>query len=71
MDSKQRLEEAAKKAAVLKKALQSSDGEKIIEGLYDEYMERESHVRGDSHETAFREGQRSVVLLLNDLVREN
>lgn len=33
----------------------------FFEFLEDNYLYRVSHVKGDSHETAFREGQRSVV----------
>lgn len=37
------------------------DGLNILEELTVLYYDRQSHTRGDTHETAFKEGQRSVV----------
>ena len=36
-------------------------GEKVLLELTSLYYDRLSYTRGDTHETAFREGQRSVV----------
>jgi|TARA_R110002167_G_scaffold86444_2_gene233995 hypothetical protein len=38
-------------------------GERVLSDLFDNFhMARSTHVNGDSHETAYREGQRNVVL---------
>jgi len=39
-------------------------GQKILEEMSVLFENRISHVPGDSHETAFREGQRSVMLYI-------
>lgn len=39
-------------------------GQKILEEMSIIFEHRLSHVPGDSHETAFREGQRSVMLFI-------
>lgn len=39
-------------------------GQKILEEMSVLFEHRSSHVQGDSHETAFREGQRSVMLFI-------
>jgi len=59
--------EAEQEAATIKRILMSPDGQKLYEFLSREYMERTSHVAGDPYTTAFREGQRNVVLILLDL----
>lgn len=49
----------------------SPDGKVVLVDLCESYMDRPSFVPGDSHTTAFNEGQRSVVLavfqILDDL----
>jgi len=52
------------------KIVDSPDGEDVLNGLMEMYGLRTSHVPGDSHETAFREGQREVVTYLLSLVRK-
>jgi hypothetical protein len=41
---------------------ESPSGKEVLEDLQRSFMFRTSHFRGDSHETAFREGQRDVIL---------
>jgi len=59
--------EAEQKAAILKRVFSGPDGDKAYDLLYAEFADRTSHVIGDSHSTAFNEGQRSVVLFLADI----
>lgn len=40
------------------------DGMNILEELIKLYYDRKSYVKGDTHDTAFREGQRDVVKFL-------
>jgi len=57
--------------AAYKFILESNDGEVIMEDL-----ELRFHIRapvftsGDPHETAFRDGQRSVILFMQNMLKE-
>jgi hypothetical protein len=50
----------------------SGDGATVLEDLYRSFMDRCSHdeTDPDPHQTAFREGQRSVVILIKALMAE-
>jgi len=37
------------------------DGRKVFEELCTQFYDRQSYVRGDTHETAFNEGAKSVI----------
>lgn len=43
---------------------EDKDGQAILNELATLFYDRQSYVKGDSHETAFKEGQRSVVAFL-------
>lgn len=43
---------------------QDRDGQAVLDELARLYYDRASYTRGDTHETAFKEGQRSVVAYL-------
>ena len=47
--------------------LKAQPARDLLEELQDTYMTRTSYVRGDTHETAYRLGQESVVKLLTEL----
>ena len=42
------------------------DGEKVLRDLMEKFYKYGSHVAGDSHSTAFREGRRDVVIYILD-----
>ena len=42
-------------------AFGTESGIRVLDDLKKSFYNRRSHVRGDSHETAFRDGQRDVV----------
>ena len=50
----------------------SGDGAVVLEDLNRSFMDRCSHdeTEPDSHQTAFREGQRSVVIVIKALMAE-
>lgn len=57
--------EAAKKTEAAYRVFETSgDGQTVLADLCESYMDRSSFVPGDSHATAFNEGQRSVVLAI-------
>lgn len=43
---------------------QDRDGQAVLDELSRLYYDRPSYTKGDTHETAFKEGQRSVVSFL-------
>lgn len=43
---------------------QDKDGQAILDELSALFYDRPSYVKGDSHEMAYKEGQRSVVALI-------
>ncbi len=49
---------------------QSVDGQIVLQDLCDSYYDRTSFVPGDSHATAYAEGQRSVVLAIFEILEE-
>tara|TARA_Y100000287_G_C13981885_1_gene238513 strand:+ start:98 stop:310 length:213 start_codon:yes stop_codon:yes gene_type:complete len=49
----------------------SESGNKVLEDLKKRCgFETTSFVQGDSHDTAFREGQRAVVLFINNMLNK-
>ena len=51
-----------------KQTFKSESGEKVLEDLKKRCsFETTSFVQGDSHDSAFREGQRAVVLFINNM----
>ena len=46
-------------------------GRTVLENLVSKYHRRGSFVRGDSHETAYKEGARSVVLHIKSMVKKH
>ena len=59
--------EQQQQVADIKRILHSPDGEKLLKLLTEEFAERTSFTVGDPHSTSFKEGQRNVVLFLNDM----
>ena len=50
----------------------SDDGKKVIEDLEKRCHEFvTTHAKGDSHETAFLEGQRSVLVFIKSMINKN
>lgn len=43
---------------------QDKDGQAILDELAALFYDRQSYVKGDSYETAFKEGQRSIVAFI-------
>ena len=43
---------------------QDKDGQAILDELSALFYDRPSYVKGDPHETAYKEGQRSVIALI-------
>jgi len=56
--------------AAYKFILESNDGEVIMEDLQLRFHIHAPVFSSDSHETAFREGQRSVVLFMQNMLKE-
>lgn len=54
-----------------KRVFESSDGEEILEDLKKRCNFYSTSFSNDSHETAFREGQRSVVLMIDQMKNKN
>lgn len=54
-----------------KRVFESSDGEEVLEDLKKRCNFHTTSFVNDSHETAFREGQRSVVLLIDQMKNKN
>lgn len=44
----------------------SPDGEQVLRDMMVKFYKYTSHVPGDSHQTAFKEGQRQVVIYILD-----
>jgi len=51
-----------------KRVFESSDGQEILEDLKKRCNVHSTSFSKDSHETAFREGQRSVALLIEQML---
>ena len=54
-----------------KQTFASESGEKVLEDLKKRCsFNTTTFVQGDSHDTAFREGQRAVVLFINNMLNK-
>lgn len=53
-----------------KDCFESLAGTKVLEDLRQAYGMRESYVKGDSHETARREGERAVYLRIINMLNK-
>jgi uncharacterized UBP type Zn finger protein len=49
----------------------SKEGERVLADLQSAYYHRGSFVKGDPHETSHREGQRSVLIRIINLLKED
>lgn len=65
------LKESEQKAAVLKRWLTGPDAQAALKILREEFSERTSFVPGDPHATHFKEGERHVILFLEDMRESN
>lgn len=52
-------------------AFDTKEGKRVLDDLKSAYYHRSSHTKGDPHETAFREGQRSVIIRIINLIKED
>jgi len=43
----------------------------VLADLQSAYYHRSSHTKGDPYETAFREGQRNVIIRIINLIKED
>ncbi len=57
--------------AAIKRVLNTTDGKHLLQALHEDYVTEQAHVPGDPHETAFRDGQRSVAWRLITLANED
>jgi len=53
-----------KNAEIIASIFESGNGPKAMEILVDMYFNKKSYTKGDTHETAYKEGQRDVVRYL-------
>ena len=54
-----------------KQTFKSESGEKVLEDLKKRCsFETTTHIKGDSHESAYLEGARSVVLFINNMLNK-
>ena len=55
-----------------KRVFGSPDGQKVLHDLMDRFhLLRATHFRGDSHESAFRDGERHVVITIMQILKQN
>ena len=48
------------------------DGKKVFEELCNTFYDKQSYVRGDTHETAFNEGSKAVIqFIMNKMAQAN
>lgn len=55
--------------SIVSRVFNTLDGKQLLGFLEYEYGERQSAVKGDSHMTYFREGQRSVLNLIKECIK--
>jgi len=60
------LEKARQDVTVIKRLFTGPDGQRAYDFMAREFSDRSSFVACDPHATAFREGQRSVILFIKD-----
>ena len=49
----------------------SKEGERVLADLQSAYYHRGSYSKNDPHETSYREGQRSVIIRIINLMKED
>ena len=49
----------------------SKEGERVLDDLRSAYYHRGSFIKGDPHETSHREGQRTVLIRIINLIKRN
>jgi len=49
----------------------TKEGKRVLADLQSAYYHRSSHTKGDPYETAFREGQRNVIIRIINLIKED
>ena len=49
----------------------SKEGERVIADLKSAYYHRSSFIKNDPYETSYREGQRSVIIRIINLLKED
>jgi prolyl oligopeptidase PreP (S9A serine peptidase family) len=49
----------------------SKEGERVLADITSAYYHRGSYTKNDSYETSYREGQRSVIIRIINLMKEN
>ena len=54
-----------------KLAFATKEGESVIADLKSAYYHRGSYSKNDPHETSYREGQRSVIIRMLNLMKED
>jgi len=54
-----------------KLAFATKEGESVIADLKSAYYHRGSYSKNDPHETSYREGQRSVIIRIINLMKED
>lgn len=62
-------QELFKKADIVKRVLCTADGEKLLKFLEEEFDHEQIFTPGDPHHTAYRLGQRDVVVYLKQMKR--
>jgi len=63
---KERLAEISRNNHMFRSVFTSPDGESVLRDMMEKFYKYSSHVPGDSHETAFNEGRRQVVIYILD-----
>jgi len=64
-------EDLKKIKSIYKITFDSPEGQKVLADLKSAYYHRGSYSKNDSHETSYREGQRSVLIRIINLIKEN
>ena len=49
----------------------SKEGERVLADIQSAYYHRGSYSKNDPHETSYREGQRSVIIRIINLMKED
>ena len=57
--------------SIYRTTFDSPEGQKVLADLTSAYYHRGSYTKNDSYETSYREGQRSVIIRIINLIKEN
>jgi len=49
----------------------TKEGKRVLADLQSAYYHRSSYTKNDAYETAFREGQRNVIIRIINLIKED